>query len=109
MGTLKHARWGAALVATAMLLGCSGADGKDGPTGPQGDAGPEGPQGDAGVVPPLQNDVSGTVTDGKNPLKDVVVTAGQATATTDASGAFKVPGLDVGTYLVKLHLAGYID
>jgi hypothetical protein len=41
----------------------------------------------------------------------VTVTAspGQATAVTDASGEFSLPGLDIGAYVLAFHLTGYID
>jgi hypothetical protein len=101
----RHAYWSVALVTAVLSLGCTGADGKQGPPGPAGH------DGDAGVVPPLRNDVSGTVTDGQNPLEGVTVEAapGNATAMTDASGGFSLPGLDVGAYLLTFHLAGYVD
>jgi hypothetical protein len=105
MAVLKHARWSAALLAALVSLGCTGADGKDGLPGPAGvDA-------DAGPLPALENDVSGTVTDGVNPLANVAVTVAQsqATATTDAAGAFSLPGLAIGAYFVTFHLAGYVD
>jgi predicted CXXCH cytochrome family protein len=106
--------WRAALHAVVFVLGCSGADGlpgKDGLPGTPGTPGTPGQDGDAGVVPSLKNDVSGTVTDGTSPLKDVAVTAqpGGATAKTDAAGAFSLAGLDLGVYTLTFHLAGYLD
>lgn len=107
MLTLKRAGWEALLLTTLLLVGgCTEADGKPGPAGPPGDPGPKG---DPGSVSDLKNDVSGTVTDGTNPLEDVAVSAGKATATTDASGAFTLAGLPLGAYAVTFHLAGYID
>src|SRR5262249_51400722 len=101
----RTASWSVAVVAAMLSLGCTGADGKQGPPGPAGH------DGDAGVAPPLRNDVSGTVTDGQNPLEGVTVEAapGNAMAMTDASGGFSLPGLDVGAYLLTFHLAGYVD
>jgi hypothetical protein len=76
-----------------------------------GPAGPAGAAADAGALPDLTNDVSGTVTDGVNPLAGVAVSvsSGQAGTTTDASGAFSLPGLALGAYFVTFHLAGYVD
>ena len=116
MLNMKRLSWGAVLAAAFLVLGCSGADGQNGQQGPpgsQGDPGKQGPPGDAGVVPPLTNDVSGTVTsDGTTPL------AGRhrdrrrpapPTTTTDATGAFSFKSLAVGAYEMTFHLAGYVD
>ena len=110
---IKRLSWGAVLSATCLVLGCTGSAGKEGPAGPQGpagDAGAPGTDADAGVVPPLTNEVSGTVTtNGTTPLPGVTVTAtpGTATATTDANGAFSFKGLDIGAYELTFSLAGY--
>lgn len=105
MSTSRRVGCGALLVAAGLSLGCTGADGAPGQPGPAG------PSGDAGVIPPLKNDVSGTVTDGMSALAGVSVTAkpGTAIATTDAKGAFSLPGLDVGAYGLAFHLVGYLD
>jgi hypothetical protein len=95
---------GAGLAATLMMLGCTGANGAPGPAGPAGDG---------GVVPPLQNDVTGTVAGGTSggALAGVSVTAspGAATATTDGEGAFTMTDLAIGAYEMTFHLAGYVD
>jgi hypothetical protein len=114
MLTYKRASWLLSLGAAAILLGCTGADGlpgKNGANGANGDAGPPGNDGDAGVVPPLQNDVSGTVTDGTSPLQGVTVSAapGAAMATTDAAGAFALDALPVGAYALTFSATGYLD
>jgi hypothetical protein len=110
MLTTRRLSWGATLLAVVFALGCTGADGapgKDGQPGAKGDPG------DPGMVPPLTNDVSGTVTDeNQNPLKDVEVTASPSSAkpvTTDANGAFSFKGLDIGGYEITFHLPGYVD
>jgi hypothetical protein len=94
--------WGAALAATLAALGCRGADGEQGV---------QGPPGNGGDVPPLKNDVVGTVTDGAEPLSGVTVTAfpGSATATSDGKGALSIAGLAIGAYEMTFHLAGYVD
>jgi predicted CXXCH cytochrome family protein len=113
MQTFKHVRWGVGLCLASLLfaLGCTGSTGAQGPQGDPGKQGNPGKQGDPGTVPPLTNIVSGTVTDGKNPLDGVSVTAspGDETETTDGTGAFKFPSLDIGSYELTFHLAGYID
>jgi hypothetical protein len=106
-------RWGAGIGLASMLfvLGCTGSTGAQGPKGDPGAQGDPGKQGDPGTVPPLVNDVSGTITDGQSPLSDVAVTAspGDETTTTDGTGAFKLPGLAIGAYELTFHLAGYVD
>lgn len=112
---IKRLSWGATIAATCLVLGCTGAVGKQGPPGvegPAGDAGPAGPSGsasDAGL-PALVNEVSGTVTsDGTTPLAGVTVTAtpGTATATTDATGAYALKALPIGAYNLGFTLTGY--
>lgn len=112
-----------ALLAAAMVVGCGGdgAAGPKGDTGPQGatgetgakgDTGDTGTKGDPGTVPSLVNDIKGTVTDAAGaPLTGVTVTAdpGGKTQTTDATGAFKFTGVDIGGYSLTFHLAGYVD
>jgi hypothetical protein len=118
----RRAVWGAALTAMLFALGCAGADGTTGPAGPagkdgatgatgeKGDTGDKGDKGDKGDTPTLVNDVSGAVTDGTNPLEGVDVTiTGGASTKTDANGAFKLTGLDVGAYELTFHLDGYFD
>src|SRR5262249_1687234 len=109
MSSLKRLSRGAAFSATVLLLGCTGADGKQGAPGQPGS---QGPPGENGVVPPLVNDVSGTVTtDGTTGLAGVTVTAepGAESATTDASGGYALKGLPVGSYELTFHKAGYVD
>ena len=58
------------------------------------------------------NTVTGTVTDdGAHPLLGVAVATnpGDATATTDAAGAFSLPPLVVGVYDLSFHLPGFAD
>jgi predicted CXXCH cytochrome family protein len=112
-----------ALLLTALVAGC-GADGATGPkgdtgpagatgdTGAKGDTGDTGAKGDPGTVPSLVNDIQGTVTDASGAaLTGVTVTAdpGAKTATTDATGAFKFTGVDIGGYTLTFHLTGYTD
>jgi hypothetical protein len=115
--TSRRLGFGAALTAILFVLGCTGAQGPKGDPGPAGDAGPAGDPGDPGkdgkdgTVPPLTNDVTGTVSDANGPLTDVAVSVspGTATATTDASGKFTLSALDIGVYDVTFKLAGYVD
>ncbi len=51
--------------------------------------------------------ISGTVTAGGSGLSGVTVTAGAASATTDASGAFTLGGLAAGSYTVTPSRSGY--
>lgn len=58
--------------------------------------------------------ISGTVTDGTNPLASVAVTAVKdgaavSTAVTEADGTYKLGGLTTGTYTVQFSLTGYND
>jgi hypothetical protein len=104
----------------ALGCGSDGAAGAKGDPGPAGSAGPagdpgkdgtDGTNGTDGTVPPLTNDLSGTVTDGTNPLQGVTITVtpGTATAMTSATGTFTMKALDVGAYTLTAHLAGYTD
>jgi hypothetical protein len=125
---IKLRNLGAGVTMTALLLvlsacgadgkqGDPGADGKQGPAGPAGPVGtagpegPEGPKGDPGEVPALKNDVTGTVHAGAVMLEGVSVTAepGGATAMTNSSGAFTLPALPIGGYLLTFHLEGFLD
>ncbi len=124
---MKLRNIGGGLTMTAMLLalvacgdgqpGAPGADGDTGPAGPPGttgevgDAGPDGAKGDPGDVPALKNDLTGTVTSGATALAGVTITAdpGGAVAMTDATGAFKLPAMSVGGYLLTFHLDGFLD
>lgn len=56
----------------------------------------------------LYADVNGTVSDfaGK-PLAGAIIIIGKGTATTDATGKYKITGLEFGTYLVKVTKANY--
>lgn len=56
----------------------------------------------------LYADVNGTISDfaGK-PLEGAIIIIGKGKATTDASGKYKVTGLDFGTYSVKVSKTGY--
>jgi hypothetical protein len=118
MSNFKHLSWGAGLSALVLVLGCAGADGPKGDPGPAGDAGTPGvdgkpgAQGDAGTVPDLVGEIDGTVTsDGTKAITGVTVTAvpGTGTATTDATGAFKLTALPIGAYALTFHAAGFID
>ena len=70
-----------------------------------------GKAGPAGSVPPLVNDIRGTVTDGTAPLGGVTVTAnpGGLTATSAANGSFALLAVPLGAYAVTFHKAGYVD
>jgi predicted CXXCH cytochrome family protein len=125
---MKLRNLGGGLALTAMLFtlsacgadgaqgapGPAGADGTAGPTGATGATGAQGPdggQGDQGDTPALKNDLTGTVSAGATLLAGVTVTAepGGATAMTDAAGAFKLPAMDIGGYILSFHLDGFID
>jgi ELWxxDGT repeat protein len=52
--------------------------------------------------------ISGTITDGTNPIGNVTVaTGGGLTATTDSSGAYSFTDLPAATYTLTAHKAGY--
>jgi hypothetical protein len=117
MSNFKYTSWGAVLSAAVLVLGCTGATGPKGDPGPAGDAGPtgapgkDGAQGDAGVVPPLVNGISGTVTsDGTKPIAGVTVAISPGTTastTTDATGKFSFTGIDIGSYELTFTDTGY--
>jgi hypothetical protein len=56
----------------------------------------------------LYADVNGTVSDfaGK-PLEGAIIIIGKGQATTDATGKYKITGVDFGTYSVKVSKTGY--
>lgn len=56
----------------------------------------------------LYANVTGTISDysGK-PLEGAIIIIGKGTATTDATGKYKITGLDFGTYSVKVSKTGY--
>ncbi|MFO0757707.1 MAG: cytochrome c3 family protein [Byssovorax sp.] len=94
--------------------GPAGQDGTAGPTGATGATGadgPVGPKGDTGEVPSLKNDITGSVHAGATPLAGVSLTAdpGGATAMTGADGKFTLPDMDIGGYLLSVHLDGFLD
>jgi hypothetical protein len=106
----------ALLFAALFTMGCGsegpkGDPGDPGATGDPGSKGDPGKDGKDGADAVITGDVTGTVTDGTNPLKDVSVTVspGTATATTDASGKFDLKGLDIGAYQLKFTATGYLD
>jgi len=98
---------------TGGATGTTGATGSSGATGATGGSGSTGATGATGLVPPLVNDVSGTVTsDGSTPLAGVavsVVEPGGPSTATDSSGAFTFTALPLGAYQLAFQLAGYVD
>ena len=100
-----------------MILACGGSTGSK---GSQGDAGPPGEAGvpgeagapgEAGVVPPLVNNIWGTVTsDGTKPIAGVTVSLSPGTTastTTDANGQFTFTGVAIGSYQLTFTDAGF--
>lgn len=124
---------GCLLVLPVVLLGCpgpqgdAGADGASGaagptgpggsgPTGPVGSTGPSGPAGQTGATGATgpaaadQGTLSGVVTDGTSPLSGVTITLapGGMSVGTDATGAYALANVPVGSFTLSATLANYL-
>jgi hypothetical protein len=91
-------------------IACSGEQGPPGPAGPQGQPGPPGAVGEAGVPAIAKGTISGTVKDANmTGLAGVTLTTipASVTAESDASGAFSLADVPIGSYSVVATKTGY--
>lgn len=104
------------LVAAMLLasgIGCTGPTGPAGRQGSTGDAGPQGPKGDTGApgTPAVDSgSISGMVKNAAgSPIADVSITTNPATQTvqSNATGAFMLASIPIGSYEVVASKTGY--